>query len=84
MKTMKEEERDSNIQTSRPLSVKYNSTVVSIVIVSSIDSTLYLTTWHNLEGSPVEDALATNSQLHTLLGSLCISRHLVIIDSAMK
>ena len=79
---MKEEERDSNIQTSRPLSVKYNSTVVSIV--SSIDNTLYLTTWHNLERSPAEDALATNSQLHTLLGSLCISRHLVIIDSAMK
>ena len=82
MKTMKEEERDSNIQTSRPLSVKYKSTVVSIV--SSIDNTLYLTTWHNLERSPVEDALATNSLLHTLLGSLCISRHLVIIVSAMK
>ena len=80
--TIKEEDRDQNIQTSRPLSVKYNSTVVSIV--SSIDNTLYLTTWHNLERSPVEDAIVTNSLLHTLLGSLCISRHLVIIDSAMK
>ena len=31
----------------------------------------------NLERSPVEDALVTNCQFHTVLGSLCFSRHLV-------
>ena len=82
MKTIKEEKRNPMIQTSRPLSVKHNSTVVSI---DSIDNNLlFLNTWHNLERSPVEDALVTNSQLHPLLGSLCFSRHLVTIASAME